>query len=109
MARNYLKVQTSEGTYYVDYDMNTMFGSINIYTYNPNRLLFKYKNIVSYIYCAIVELASHHGVDKNSDNFLVELANFAVNMHVDAQKAAKEAAIKHSRQQECFQRACERF
>lgn len=103
MANKYLKVTRPEGEFYVRYEEARIWDSMSIFEYRPNRLFFKYKCLNTYLYCILCDLARREGrVDSNSDNYMVQVAEYAVDFYIAARKQEAAAAEKRNRQEAYF-------
>ena len=98
----YLKVVRNGEIYEVSFREERVFDAIDVYKYNPNAKLFRKKKINSYIRCCGETMAIQlGGLNRNDEAFLVQLAEYTVDMMLEAERQ-REKSIELKRKQEAY-------
>ena len=98
----YLKVIRDGKIYEVSFREERVFDAIDVYKYNPEAKIFKKKKINSYIKCCVEAMAIQlGGLNRNDEAFLVQLAEYTVDMMLEAERQ-REKSIELKRKQEAY-------
>ena len=98
----YLKVIRDGKIYEVSFREERVFDAIDVYKYNPEAKIFKKKKVNSYIKCCVEAMAIQlGGLNRNDEAFLVQLAEYTVDMMLEAERQ-REKSIELKRKQEAY-------
>lgn len=98
----YLKVIRDGKIYEVSFREERVFDAIDVYKYNPEAKIFKKKKINSYIRCCVEAMAIQlGGLNRNDEAFLVQLAEYTVDMMLEAERQ-REKSIALKKKQEAY-------
>ena len=96
----YLKVVRNGEIYEVNFREERVFDAIDVYKYNPNARIFKKKKINSYIRCCVETMAVQlGGLNRNDEAFLVQLAEYTVDMMLKAERQREESIALRKKQE----------
>lgn len=91
--------------YQVYFNPQRVWDEVIIYQINPNRKFFKKREVARYLELVLRAEATYlNGLDANSESFMYDLANFALDSYLKNMEANEKAAELKSRQFEYLQR-----
>ena len=101
----FLKVVRDGEVYEVVFREERVFDAIDVYKYNPEAKILKKKKIKSYIRCCVEMMAVELGGLKRCDEaFLVQLAEYTVDMMLEAERQREDAIALKTKQEEYLAR-----
>lgn len=99
----YLKVIRNGEIYEVSFREERVFNAIDVYKYNPKAKIFKKKKINSYIRCCVEAMAIQlGGLNRYDEAFLVKLAEYTVDMMLEAERQREESMALKAKQEAYF-------
>lgn len=98
-----LKVVRNGVTYEVRFIEERIWDSVRIYRYNPDAIIFKRKLEAEYLQCILAEMAVRlGGINSSAEDYLVRLAEYAVDSMISAQQEAACKQALRNKQEDYF-------
>ena len=92
-------------TFEVKYVQERVWDSILIYSYHPERLIFKRKFEGDYIFCVAAAIAKQEiNIDTASEDYFVKLAEFVLDSMLKNRKNREEKEKLHQKQLEYMEK-----
>lgn len=99
----FLKVVRNGEIYEVSFREERVFDAIDVYKYNSEAKIFKKKKVNSYIRCCVEAMAIQlGGLNRNDEAFLVQLAEYTVDMMLEAERQRKADMALKAKQEAYF-------